>query len=246
MRYRIILAVLVAALCLSVAGPAYAEGTGDDPRPSKNKETSDDVSMEAEYQAWLAEQSSEETSTGEEVGVAAVIAPYRYLWTPSHAQERSYWCGPATVQIVDDYFGTPASQYDISKYLRTTRDGTDFTRVDDALRYFTGHYDYTYRTCTSHADFRSRVQYGIKTKGHPCVVDMNVDGSAMNCYVFDHPGHIVPIEAFDWRYGTVRLNDPYDESYYRSHGGSTFGHRTYPVGQISNAVMSHFRHAIVY
>ncbi|GAB4286846.1 MAG: hypothetical protein Kow0067_11130 [Coriobacteriia bacterium] len=245
MRFKIMLAVLIAALCLGVAGPAYAEGTGDDPKPTENKDRKADVSLEAEYQLWLEAGSSEESSTSE-VGAAAVIAPYRYLWTPSHAQERSYWCGPATVQIIDDYFGTPASQYEISKYLRTTPNGTDFTRVDDALRFFTKHYDYTYRTCTSHADFRSRVQYGIKTKGHPCAVDMKVIADRMNNYRHDHAGHIVPIEAFDWRYGIVRINDPYDEAYWRSGGGSTFGHKTYPVNQISTAVMAHFRHAIVF
>jgi hypothetical protein len=64
--------------------------------------------------------------------------PYKYYYTPTHAQERSYWCGPATVQIIDDYWGTPATQTRTRRGSGTTPDGTDFTRVDDAIRYFAG------------------------------------------------------------------------------------------------------------
>ncbi len=241
----------VAALAVTIAllaqpAAALAAGTGDDPRPTKNVTTALDAQVEAQYQAWLRRQGP--------AGKAAlashptvVDAPYKYFYTPTHMQETNYYCGPATVQIIDDYWGTPATQTEIAKYLGTyTTHATDFSRVDNAINYFAGQNYVYYGPCTSTSDFNYRVAYGLGTRLHPMATDMTIDGNVMNNYVYSHAGHIVPLEAFDWRYFTIRINDPYNECDWQAGGGCTGGHTTYPSSQIANAVMSHFRKAVVY
>lgn len=241
MRIRHALAVAMAIAVFAGATPALAAGTGDSPRRTKDKATAEALAAEQDYQVWLADK---ETPSGG-VSIQAIIAPYKSFWTPSHAQEKSYFCGPASVQIIDDYWGAPASQKLIALYLGTTKAGTDFSRVDDALRFFAGR-NYVYRTCTSMYDFYSAVEYGMLKRGNPIVADVKINGALWDNYIYSHAGHIVPIEAFDWRWNTLRLNDPYDESFWCADGGKTFGHRLYPKDQIATGVMSHFRTAIVY
>jgi len=252
-------AVLAATAMLLAATPAFAAGTGDDPTYTEDipfEEVVEDTTLEFSdtattltdsltYDLYKDSYSTETTDTTSDVTTQVITAPYKYFFTPSHAQEKSYWCGPASVQIIDDYWGTAASQSTIARYLGTTTAGTDFSKVDDALRYFTGR-RYVYRTCTSTSDFYSAVQYGMLNRGNPLIADVTIDGSVWDHYVYDHAGHIVPIEAFDWRWGKLRLNDPYNEKWWRVGGGYTYGHQTYPKTQIALGVMSHFRKAIVY
>ncbi len=241
MRIKHILALAMAIAVFGGATPALAEGTGDDPIYTENVSTQLTIAVEQEYQDWLASAAVSEGDTS----IEGLIAPYKYFYTPTHPQANDHYCGPATVQTIDDYWGTPASQWRIAYYLGTTSAGTNFSRVDDALRLFAGR-GYVYRTCTSAYDFYAATEYGMLKRGNPIAIDVNIDGAVWDNYVYSHSGHIVPLEAFDWRYNTMRLNDPYDESYWRAGGGKTLGHRTYPKAQIAVGLMSHFRHAIVY
>lgn len=247
MRFTKTIATVAVALAM-LAQPAFATatGTGDDPRPTKNVETALDAQAEAQYQAWLRRQGPTAKGTLS-VKPTAIDAPYKYFYTPTHMQEKNYYCGPATVQVIDDYWGAPASQSDIAKYLGTdAAKATDFSKVDNAINYF-AQQDYVYYgPCTSTSDFNYRVAYGLGIRLHPMATDMKIDGSVMANYVFDHNGHIVPLEAFDWRSMIIRLNDPYDERDWQPGGGATGGHVTYPAAQIAKAVMSHFRKAVVY
>ena len=79
--------------------------------------------------------------------------------------------------------------------------------------------------------------------GMPLAADLNIIASIWPNYVRDHPGHIVPIEAFDWRVWKIRLNDVFDES--DTGGGFTFGHITYDRATVWNGVYNHFRRAVV-
>lgn len=243
---KTITAVALALAVLSQPAAALAAGTGDDPRPTRDVPTAESARVEADFRAWLRRQSPASKGTLA-VHPTIIDAPYEYFWTPTHYQEKNYYCGPATVQIIDDYWGTPATQNAIAKYLGTdvTR-ATDFSKVDNAINYFAGQNYVYYGPCTSTSDFYYRVSYGLDTRKHPMAIDMRIDASAMNYYVYDHDGHIVPLEGFDWRYGTVRLNDPYDERDWRVGGGATGGHTTYPQYQVASAVMNHFRKAVVY
>lgn len=224
---------------------AIAAGTGDDPRPTRDVPTANNARVEQDYQAWLRRQGGGAKGTLA-AKPTAIDGSYFYFYTPTHYQAYPYYCGPATVQTIDDYWGTPSAQATIAKYLGTTTAGTDFSKVDNAINYYAGQDYVYYGPCTTYTNFVNRVTYGLATRRHPMMIDMNVDGSEMDYYVYDHRGHIVPLEAFDWRYGTVRLNDPYDEQDWRDNGGATGAHRTYPYKQIAAAVLRHFRQAVVY
>lgn len=230
------------ALAVALHPAAALADTGDGRTDTKNVQSAEDVRIEQQYQAWLRRGGSK---TGTAFRPTAVDVPYKYFYTPSHRQETNYYCGPATVQILADYWGDCPSQDEIAKWLGTdVNRGTDFSLVDDALRYFTKR-AYTYVTCTSYSDVYQRICYGLLVRGNPSATDVRIVASDWPNYLYDHAGHIVPIEAFDWRNYTVRLNDPYDEKYFRG-GGDTFGHKTYLRSVIAGGIMLHPRHAIVY
>jgi len=234
-------AALSCALALLVlpAG-AYAAGTGDDSRRTADVPTTATIRAEDAYAQWASGGGGTDT-----VVPLASDAPYEYFYTPTHLQERDYWCGPASVQTVDDYWGATTSQSAIATWLRTTASGTDFSRVDDALRYFTGK-PYAYvGPIESSTAVQSRIEYGLDVRRQPMVGDFNVPAS-WPYYNFAHPGHIIPIEAFDWRIGIIRLNDPYHEASWVSGGGNTGGHRTYARGLIGDGIYAHWRRAVVY
>ncbi|MBC7265377.1 MAG: C39 family peptidase [Anaerosomatales bacterium] len=236
----LIAATVVAAL---VAQPALAfADTGDGRTDTKNVISAADAQIEQHYQAWLRRAGGKTASAFQPT---AVDAPFRYFYTPSHRQEKNYYCGPATVQIIADYWGECPSQDAIAKWLGTdVNKATDFSLVDDALRYFTKR-PYTYVTCRSLSDVYNRICYGMLVRGNPEATDVRIDADVWPNYVYDHLGHIIPLEAFDWRNYTVRVNDPYDERYYRG-GGDTYGHKTYQRSVVAAGIMAHPRHAIVY
>lgn len=229
---RILTTMVAAAIVMAIpAGSALAAGTGDDPTPTADVLTTQELLIKEALEA-------------ESAGITVPDAPYRYLYTPTHAQEKSYWCGPATVQTIDDYLGSHASQADIAKHMGTTADGTDFSKVDDELRYRTGYSVYYYGDL-SQTGFNTKVEHSIFVHGMPLATDVNIKGDLWPNYKYDHPGHILPIEAFDWRYMTLRVNDPYNESAWRSGGGATLGHRVYSQAVVWAGVDAHWRSAVV-
>ncbi|MBN1192924.1 MAG: C39 family peptidase [Coriobacteriia bacterium] len=243
--YRRLLAAGLALAFALTPATAHAAGTGDSPRHTKDVPTEATLEAAEDYERWLAEEAESIPAT-DTVGAAAIIGPYKYFYTPTHPQERSYWCGPATVQTLDDYWGTPASQSAIALFLGTTTNGTDFLRVDDALRFFTGVNYVVSPKCATYSDVLWQIQYGLSIRCHPAAADVRILGYVWNNYVYSHSGHIIPIEAFDWRYMTVRINDPYDESRWQSGGGNTLGHKTYPASQIQSGVMNHWQKVLIY
>lgn len=231
-------AMAAAVFMISVTGSAFAAGTGDDPRPIPDVLTRGEAAKKARLEA--------EHGDGTPGGVQSLVfdAPYRYLYTPSHLQGTDYYCGPATVQVIHDYFGWPFSQPFYAQKLGTTTAGTNFSRVDDILRAYVRPAYYYYGDLTESA-FNYRVQHSILTHGYPLAADLNVNGLVWDNYVFSHNGHIMPIEGFDWRYMVIRVNDVYDEARYRAGGGQTFGHKVYPQSTVWHGVSTHFRKAVV-
>ena len=225
---------------------ALAAGTGDSPTPIEDLLTADELkSKEAEevkFLNWLKKHKNDN-----EVGILVFDEPYGYLYTPSHTQQKSYWCGPATCQIIDDYRGSYVSQSTYASYMGTTSDGTSFAKIDDCLRYYTNKSYYYHGPLANSSDFYARVQYAISEKKYPMAADLKIVGSEMDYYVFDHSGHILCIEGYDARWGAkIKVNDPYDEESWKSGGGDTYGHKTYPASQICKAVLSHWRRAVIY
>jgi len=238
---RVLLTACLAAALAVVPSVACAAGTGDSAVPTEDVPTKATIAAELDYTRWL-----EGGPMPGRVSPLGSDIPYKYYYTPTHAQERAYWCGPATVQIIDDYWGTPATQSQIAAWLGTTTAGTDFSRVDDAITHFAG-VGYVYSgPCTSEVDVANRIQYGLLSRKHPMAADVRIDGSVWSNYRYDHLGHILCVEGFDWRSMTVRLNDPFSERYWQPDGGDTLGHKTYPRKQVTQGVLSHWRRAMVY
>lgn len=228
------------------AGTAIAAGTGDDPTPTQDTLTAREAAvktrLESETRAG-AEGRANAARSGGEIVAMGLDAPYRYLWTPSHAQQTAFWCGPATSMVIDDYFGNYVSQKTYADFMSTRESGTDFSRVDDCLRYYTRKPYYYYGGLTE-SGFNVHVSDSLMNHGMPLAADLRIIGSLWPNYTRDYSGHIVPIEAFDWRYGTVRLNDVFDEAAWYG-GGNTYGHTTYDRALVWNGVYNHFRRALV-
>jgi hypothetical protein len=238
---------LLMAACLLLPAAAFAAGTGDDPTPTKDVLTRAEAKakavQDAKFQEWVARVKASDRAKGAQPAI--VDAPYYYMWTPSHAQERTYWCGPATCQVISDWWGPAPSQASIAGLLGTTSSGTDFTKVDETLRLLTGKSYYYYGPLGTESAFMSHVGYGIVTKHYPMATDVHIHASVWPNYNFDHSGHIIPLEAYDGRDGTIRIDDPYNEASWQPGGGSTFGHKTYSHDVIWNGVYNHFRQAVV-
>jgi hypothetical protein len=243
MTYRALFAVALTALLITTPHIARAAGTGDDPSIVPDvltyQEQATKIDLEYDTSVSLAQ-----TAGGGTVTPLAGDAPHRLLNTPSHKQERSYWCGPATVQVIVDWFGTAPSQTSIASYLGTTSNGTSFSKVDDGLRHYTGR-TYYYYGSLSGSRFNSRVCDTIGNHGWPLAADVSIDADVWPNYNYDHAGHIIPIEGFDWRSNTIRINDVYDEAASRSGGGNTYGHTTYSRDVIWAGVYAHPQRAVV-
>lgn len=241
---------LLGALGLGVVPIAHAAGTGDllDPPPDTLSRTElwRRQALEALSDREVAARTDSSSSADGLIAPAVVMPelPYRFLYTPTHPQERSYWCGPATVQVIDDYFGAYASQAALASWMGTTVNGTAFTVVDDALRHFTGKPYYYYGQLTALELWR-HVEHSLLDHGQPLAIDVRISAAVWPNYVFDHAGHIAPLEGFDWRYWVVRLNDVYDESYWRVGGGDTLGHKRYLRDVIRDGIMRHPQKAVV-
>jgi hypothetical protein len=187
-------------------------------------------------------------TTAQPVTPYVIDAPYEYLWTPSHKQANAWFCGPATCQIIDHYFGNYTAQEVYARHLGTTRDGTVFPRLDDTLSFYTAMSWGYHAGISTPTSFYTHVYHALEEKKRPMAIDIRIDPTAMDHYAYFHAGHILPLEAYDWRSGrfTVRVNDPYNEADYRSGGGQTYGHKTYPRAQMAGAVITSDRPDVIY
>lgn len=257
-RYTRVTLASAIALCLAlvVPGLAHGAGTGDDPRRTNDVLTVEQSKQKAADDAWFASWKAAKTirtsSALRRAGKTASIRPLLIdgpnasFWTPSHRQERPYWCGPATCQIITHYWGRLVPQWAFAQYMGTTTAGTDFTKVDDALRYYSfKSYWYTGGVTTFNV-FMDMCEFGMGEKRYPIVANVRIEADRWPFYEFDHAGHIVPIEMFDESITPyrVRLNDPYDEEFFAG-GGNTFGHTTYPAYVVARGVNIHWRQAMV-
>jgi len=256
-----LLAAAAAALWLAVPLPVMADGTGvnaQTPPVLSPAEASRHADNEAAYQQWLAGRSARQRGRYVEV-------PYYYLVTPSHRQATTYYCGPATCQIIDDFWHAPQTQAVYAAFtaiingvtytLCPDSNGTLYWLMDNCLRRYTGKssYDY-YGGVATDLTFYDRVEYGLFVKHFPESALVRIDPAAHSDwapYRYYHAGHIVCIEGFDWRvqadgHRIVRLNDPYNEADYHGGGGNTYGHHDYHRAAVWNGVHDEPSHAMIY
>lgn len=150
--------LLISLFMLTQATVCFCAGTGDDPTPTNDVLTQEEARLkkieEAKYQKWLKEKNTKSKhENSDDMKINATSSGW--LYAPSHAQQRAYWCGPATCQIIDNYWGFyEMLQQTYANFLATTTNGTDFSKVDDALRYYTlGKSYYYYGPLSSSTDF---------------------------------------------------------------------------------------------
>ena len=252
-----------AALALHPA-LACADGTGVDLNAaliSAADEEQEQAAAEADYQAWLA---VHRYRPKRGIGV-----PFYYITTPSHRQQTGYWCGPATVEIIDDYWGDmvhpdPDTEYERQRVyaeysfngvkLCPDSNGTNYSLLDNCLRHYTGKQYYYYGGVRTASGFFNRVQYGLYVKHSPESLLVHIDPADhpdWSPYVYMHVGHIVVAEAFDWHvaadgHRTIRLNDPYNEADGYRGGGDTYGHHVYHRTVLWHGVAETAARAMVY
>ena len=211
---------------------------------------------QARFDSWLAQRQS---------GTRLVTkAPLSYnVSTPLHLQQTGYWCGPATVEIIDDKWGPIVSgsteairQQVYANYMGTTTDGTNFTLLDNALNYFIteANVTYIYRAGMGTASaIYDCVQYDVGVTHYPLAADLRIDPADPDCnwtpYRLYHSGHILPIDGYNYNVGsyTIRLNDPNDESrWHPGTGGATAGHHSYPRKTLAHGVISSMRPDLIW
>ena len=243
------------------AHPSAAASVGVDPLAA----TVDDygpadlqamAEKQARFDAWLAARQAATRSVPK--------APLSYnVSTPLHLQKTGYWCGPATVEIIDDKWGpiVPGSndtvrQQIYANYMGTTTAGTNFTLVDNALNHFIteAYVTYIYRAGmgTTGAIYDC-VQYDLGISHYPLSADLKIapaeTGYDWSPYRLYHSGHIVPVDGYNYNTSayTIRLNDPNDESYWHpGRGGATAGHHSYPRRTIAHGVLTSLRPDLIW
>jgi hypothetical protein len=248
-KLRVVVMGLALSVALAPAGPlvqrAYAEvyvPTRDGTALMETPSDIDTTPIVPEFTK-LPSDTPEATATPG-IGTEVVDAPYAYLYTPWHGQERSYWCGPTSCQIVAHYFGNLKSQSVMALALGTTTAGTSISLVDNCLRTYTGR-SYECYTGVTTSGLYSKVAHTLATHRQPMVADVRIVPGVWYAYRYSHAGHIIPVEAFDWRYGIIRVNDPYNEASYHSGGGATGGHVVYPASTLADGIARHPQHAVV-
>lgn len=235
----------IAAAGLAPAAHADAPGSGSICAPTplpdalSAQQAAQKAAADAVYRDWLsAAAAGPQATVTPMVRIPAVLV----LTTPSHKQINGHYCGPATVQIISEYWNHAITQSQAASYMGTTSDGTDFTMVDNALRHFTGR-DYNQGPiCTSPQDVYNNVQFAVGYKSYPAAGDYHILAATWNRYTHDHTGHIITTEAYDWQptsphSNQIRINDSFNEADYYSDGGQTYGHQWYPRGQVADGVL---------
>lgn len=75
-----------------------------------------------------------------QIGLRSYTTEQRYLPVPLFHQEQSWYCGPASVQMISTYlYGTTYSQDDIANYMGTTpSEGTEVPQMVNGVNYWSG------------------------------------------------------------------------------------------------------------
>lgn len=186
----------------------------------------------------------------------------RYVRTRLHLQQTGYWCGPASVEIIDDKWGRVVSgstetarQRAYADYMGTTTAGTNFTVVDNALNHYITEsgivyvYQSNLRTRAAVYDW---VRYDVGVSHYPLAADLRIDAntdSNWRPYRLYHDGHIVPIDGYNYNSGyyKIRINDPNNESrWHPGAGGATSGHHSYPRATFADGVLTSLRPDLIW
>jgi hypothetical protein len=232
---------LVAALSLGLplcAGPAWAGGTGrsgQDPAPvASGLEQSPVVGVP------VLTPEQQRTAARKDAGVAAAFARSSGSARasassdddlPSHksikaikqkAQDRTYWCGPATLATLVQEDDVHISQTRAAKRLKTTRDGTNWYSgsgsypMEKALEHYTKGFDYTPENLPFSPSKDDKEQYKKRLVTDVAVHKQGIAGNAVEVtngpHLNGHPNrtiyHWVAVRGYDDGGETTRYADP--------------------------------------
>lgn len=172
-----------------------------------------------------------------EQGIFRVGQIYQnYRAVPVRKQEKTYYCGVATVKQLDDYFnGSRYTQKQIAGFLGTTDQGTDFTRVKQFLRDYVksgyvlssiGSFDHWHRIVVDSID-----------NNRPAVIDISTGN--IRSIEYNTTGHILNVSGY--RFGSVPNEVRVTDSHFK-YSGTKF----YPAHDLYRANQQHFRQQIIY
>lgn len=155
---------------------------------------------------------------------------------PVRRQINWYYCGPATVKQLDDYFnGDRYTQTQIAGFLGTTTSGTDFTRVMQFLRDYVRS-GYVLRGIGTFDNWHRVVVDSININ-RPAVIDINANG--ISSIPYNSVGHILNVSGYE--FGDIpnrtRTTDPHPDF---------SGERWIPSYDLYNANNNHFRREMIY
>lgn len=153
---------------------------------------------------------------------ATIPVPHKY-------QETSYWCGPASAQMIQYYFNMPASQSYIAQRCGTKKNGG--TYVYKLVNWFndspmTGYkklpswWKWTAVTLKSYSDFKTKVQKSVGKYKAPQIWHLKTRPSGtykLPGYTFNS-GHYVVGSGYNYSGSTPYVL--YDDPWYGSGGGS--------------------------
>lgn len=237
----------VAAVALTLFTPvsSFAAGTGDNPVFTKDIPTVEQ-SIVLQQKIQLAEQHAAQSKA------KSVITPFatgemKTLSVTNFEQETNYWCGPATVKQILHYLnGTSKTQTFYANELGTTRDGTDFSLIDDVLNDFQSDVLYVYRDFKSDEFSLWKSIIMLSTDwDNPVVLDLKITPANMPNYKSNVAGHILNTSGYDLRSASnerVRVTDPFDQG----GRGETIGNKWYSAEGVWNANQAHFRKAVIW
>lgn len=192
-------------------------------------------------------------SSGSEIVPMMIDAPYKSLATTSHKQIRNDYCGPATMAIIDHFLRGSTKHWSQNEWaayryngspLWTDADGAFMWVMAMGLKEKTGR-AYAYTTGNTTTQVYDRTQYGVD-RGRPVAYGLKIIQANWPNYNFDHAGHIVCGRGYDWRVGTIHLDDPYPENEYQAGGGGTYGQKTYARGVVAGGVTVSTNKQVVY
>lgn len=154
---------------------------------------------------------------------------YINLDVPTCPQEKSYFCGPATVQqTLKFYKSSVPSQSNLAKQLGTTTDGTILSNIPGVLNNNLGYKQYSKVAIGTQTDWINKVTYSLSID-KPVILDIKaVSGSGWS---YTTAGHYLNVSGYDRRTSThkTKITDPYQKKL-----GNTW-YKTSLVYKVNNA-----------
>jgi hypothetical protein len=183
-------------------------------------------------------------------GDMTTMATSRYIMgglSATFKQERSYWCGPATMQAIDwADDATLDSQTLWANLLGTTTAGTGIQAMVSRVNADTtwdsrgsGSYVVLSVSPTNTAAWFMSLHHGnIGTYGIPIVEHVQLLKQYFPYVSHDHGGHYQSGRGYDDTSGTIAIFDPYNEADFEAAGSVTYGYHSVSVLNMFNATLA--------